>query len=375
MTTETTPPETPTPRWRRWGANALVVAALAAVVASLVGIKGAQIGLLIEYGQAMAQAGPPPEVVEVEPVEARPLDLVFETIGTLSARQGVALSAPVGGLLVELPVESGQRVDKGAVIARLDTRVLRAALAKAEVQVRLARKTLARHKPLLAEGAVAATRLETHEATLAQAQADVREIRARIEERTIRAPFAGQLGLRAVNVGRVLDPGTVIVRLQATDDPLWLDFSVPQRKMRDLAVGAAVTVRVPGGASRPARVESVAPQVDAKTRARRVRAAFETPAAGLWPGMHVEVVWRRQLPARPVVPTVAVHRGADGPWVYRADQTDQGLRATRQPIRLGALSGDWWAVEEGLAAGDAVVVDGGFKLYDGAPISPPPVQP
>lgn len=340
------------------------------VVGALIGIKGAQFGLLAEHGEASAQAGPPPESVAVHTVEIQRVAEHLEAVGTLRARRGVVLSNTSAGAITHLNFESGQAVEAGAVLLRLDTRMEQARLNEARATVRLARQTLERQMPLRESGVVTASEIENAEATLAQAQARAQALQAEIALKTLRAPFAGRLGIRQVDVGQYLPPGTPIVSLEGSDG-LVVDFSVPQDVLPRLEEGSAtVDLRWQNGegeAHLEVPLSAISPRLDSATRSAALRADVpETP--NLHPGMFVEVrlpITETQLP---MVPSTSIIRSSYGDRVFVIEEGEQGLVARERFITRGIAEGDFTAIAEGLQPGDRVASSGAFKLYEGAPV-------
>lgn len=347
-----------------------LILALAGLLVGIGSIKGAQIGQLIAYGEAAAAAGPPPEAVSVHTVQDTSVDAKLHLIGTVAADRGVAVSNATPGVLASLAFESGAQVRKGEVIARLDTSVERAALDKARAQERLAAQNLKRSRPLAGEGHVAATRIDNDEAALRQAQAEVKRLKAEIELKVVRAPFDGRLGIRKADLGQYLAPGTELVTLQASDS-LWIDFSVPQRFLAELDVDDQVSATWPGHEGEPVegRVRAIAPNVATDSRTVLVRAELETaPTDDLRPGMYVEVDWLIDTAVRPVVPPTALVRAKGDERLFVVVERDGREYVERRSVHTGASVEEGVAVTEGLKAGERVVSQGVFKLYDGAPI-------
>jgi membrane fusion protein (multidrug efflux system) len=208
-----------------------------------------------------------------------------------------------------------------------------------------------------------------------QTEARVGEIRATIDRKRIRAPFAGVLGIRQVNVGQYLNGGDPVVSLQALD-PIYVDFAVPQQEVGRVSVGHGVEVSGEGlaqakGSGRVAAIDSI---VDEATRNVRVRATFDNAARSLKPGMFVEARVALGAGTRSVtLPTSAIHYAPYGDSVYVVEEMQgpngQSYRGVRQQVvRLGPSRGDQVAVLSGIAAGEEIVSSGVFKLRPGAAV-------
>jgi membrane fusion protein (multidrug efflux system) len=214
------------------------------------------------------------------------------------------------------------------------------------------------------------------EALLKETVAQVGVIQAQIAKKTVRAPFAGQLGLRLVNLGQILSDGDPIVPLQ-TLDPVHVDFSVPQQHLGRLAVGMLVRTRVDGDADAAlnGRILAINPQVDPVTRNVRVRALVANPAQKLRPGMfaQVEVVQPELRTVLPIAATAVLYAPfGDSVFVVEEDadaQSGETQRVLRQQfVQLGESRGDFVDVTEGLKAGETVVTSGVFKLRAGTQV-------
>jgi membrane fusion protein (multidrug efflux system) len=327
---------------------------------------------------AIAQASsfqPPPEAVTTILAREEPWPTALSAIGTVRAVRGVTLSADLPGVVEELRFESGRPVQEGEVLVRLDARQERAQLAAAEAQRELARVNLERVSGLVEQGIVAQAELDRASAEHKQAEARVGEIRATIERKQIRAPFAGVLGIRQVDLGQYLNAGDPIVPLQATD-PIYVNFSVPQQQVAEVRVGRDVRVTAAGAGAREleGRITAVDSVVDEATRNVQVQATLANPEGELRPGMFVEarvVTGERQ--AVVVLPASAISYApyGDSVFVVASAQGPNGesyQAVTQQFVKLGPTRGDQVAVLSGVAAGAEVVSSGAFKLRSGAAV-------
>jgi membrane fusion protein (multidrug efflux system) len=218
--------------------------------------------------------------------------------------------------------------------------------------------------------------LDAADAQAKQAAAQMESIRAVIAKKTIKAPFAGRLGLRLVNLGQILKDGEAITTLQ-TLDPIYVNFSLPQQRLSQLEVGHTVRVTTDAAPGQvfEGSINAINPEVDQLTRNVRVQATLANKAEKLRAGMfaNVEVV----LPTKTDVlsiPITAVSYAPFGDSVFVIDEKkneksgkmEQVLR--QQLIRVGRAQGDFIAVTEGLKAGETVVTSGVFKLRTGMPV-------
>jgi membrane fusion protein (multidrug efflux system) len=293
----------------------------------------------------------------------------------VEALQGTEVSAEVDGVVRSIAFEAGSTVAAGDVLVTLDDEVEQAQLRSAEASAELARLNLERARRLMAQSAIARADFDHTEAGWKHAAAQVDNIRAVIAKKVIRAPFAGKVGIRRVSVGDFLAKGAEIVSLQSVD-PVYVEFSVPQRRLAELRPGLTVTVTADAYAGElfQGEITALEPYVDAATRNVRVQATFRNGSGALTPGMFVAVdVMLGRAAAVNVIPATAVVHGRDHDSVFviaaaeGAAGTD-GLVLRRERVRLGERRGDFVVVEEGPAAGANVVATGVFKLRDGMPV-------
>ncbi|MCA9602133.1 MAG: efflux RND transporter periplasmic adaptor subunit [Myxococcales bacterium] len=347
--------------------------AVLATVGVLAGVKAAQIGAMINAGASYV---PPPEPVTTATVEEVQWKPTFSAVGTTVAVHGVTVASEVPGTVKDIAFESGDEVKKGAILVRLDASVETAQLAAARAEATLAKLTLERVQRLRNSNVSSQSEFDAADAKSKQADAAVQNIEAAIAKKTIRAPFAGRLGIRGVDLGQILAPGTPIVSLQSYD-PIYVEFWLPQQALR--AVSAEQPVRIHsdtfGDKTWEGSVETVDAEVDATTRNVRIRAIVENGDGALRPGMFVDVeVIRPETNNLVIIPETAVLHAPYGDSVYvvdqeKAEQTGKEQLVAHQAfVRLGERRGDMVAIESGLTKGQTVVSTGAFKLRNGAPV-------
>jgi membrane fusion protein (multidrug efflux system) len=351
---------------------AVTLVATVMIVAALGFVKFRQVQTAI--GQAAAFQPPPEAVTTIEAAEeAWPATLT--AIGTVAAVQGVTVSADLPGTVERIAFQSDTWVREGEVLALLDTRQERAQLAAAEAQRELARVSLERMQGLLDEHVVSRAEFDRAIADARQSDARAGEIRATIERKTVRAPFAGVLGIRRANLGQYLSAGDPLVTLESLD-PIYVNFGVPQQAMTGVRQGRAVhvtaaDVAAPNFVGRITAVDSV---VDPSTRNVQAQATVANPGGTLRPGMFVQAEVTLGAPSRVVsLPASAISHAAFGDSVFVvADLKDphgQPYRGVRQQfVKVGAGRGDQISVLSGLKGGEEVVTSGAFKLRNGAAI-------
>jgi membrane fusion protein (multidrug efflux system) len=361
----------------------LVAAGLVVVVAVLLGVKGAQIGKLIGMGKQMQQAGPPPEAVGSAEAKAQSWETTVSAVGTISGLRSVSLSNEVPGTVTRIRFQSGQIAHEGQVLVELDAGVERAQLASANARRDLAVKAAERSRTLAKGSAITRAQLDEVEAQLQTATTDVAAVRAQIARKVVRAPFRGRLGIRAVNVGQYLTPGTTVTTLDAVGGT-FVDFALPQEELKDVAVGQAVQVTFEGARTPPLEgtLSAIDPTVDLATRNVKMRAAIPETDNKPRPGMfvNVQVVKPEQKKVVTVPATAIVHAPyGDSVFVLEdkkpgspgMDKTPDGRPvkiARQQFVKIGAERGDFVEVKKGLGAGQHVVSAGAFKLRNNTPV-------
>jgi membrane fusion protein (multidrug efflux system) len=348
----------------------LTIVGLIVVVGLLAGIKGLQINTMIAQGK---QFVPPPETVTSASVQADSWESLLTAAGSLDAVQGVTVTAEMTGKVVHIAFEPGTRVAAGDLLVQQDITVETAQLRAAESSAELARINFERSKKLLPEKVISQSDYDNAQAQITQALAQVDNMRAVIAKKTIRAPFAGRLGIRMINLGQIIKEGQAIVTLQALD-PIFANFMIPQQQLAQIRKGLQVRVSwdaLPGKII-PGIITAINPEVDSATRNIRVQATLANPDEQLRPGMYATVAV--VLPAKAdvlAIPATAVLYApySDSVFVIEAQKAADGAPAgqtvRQQFVRLGEKRGDFIAVTSGLKAEETVVSTGVFKLRNG----------
>jgi membrane fusion protein, multidrug efflux system len=363
-------------RRRMWLRYVAVALALVVVIAALAGVKIKQITTLIGFGKQMQAAGPPPESVGTSVAEAKTWEATLSAVGSISGAQSVQVAAETPGTVTKIHFDSGDVVKQGQVLVSLDARTESAQIAALQSRVALAKTNLARAKQLLDVGAIPRAEYDAASNELVSAESGLASLRAQIGQKTVRAPFAGRTGIRAINVGQYLAPGTMITTLESQGG-MFVDFSLPQEDLAVLAVGNKVRVGLRGDkTSIEGAITAVDPTIDPVTRNIKLRAAIdEAGAAGkLRSGMYVTV--QVVLPTQTnvvAVPLTAIVHATYGNSVFIVEDgkspMGQPNKVARQAfVKLGPARGDFVAVIDGLKAGQTIVSEGAFKLRNGAPV-------
>lgn len=340
-------------------------------VVAFQGFKNTMIGKAIK-GQAN-----PPQTVSTTVAQTSTWQPTVEALGSFSASQQAALSAEVSGQVTAIHFDSGQRVRAGQTLVELNPAPLKAQLAQFEAAAALAATTLKRDEAQLAVQAISQSVVDTDKATLKSAQAQVAAQKALIAQKTISAPFPGQLGIRQVNLGQYLAPGTAVVTLQKLD-PMEVDFSVPQSQIDLVRVGMKAQIEtsaVPGQGFHGI-VTAIEPQIDTATRNLKVRARVPNPRNTLLPGAFATVRIGQGEPVQYVtLPNAAITYNPYGATVFivtdhgKGANGKSGLTVEQRFITTGPTRGDQVAILKGLKAGETVVTAGQLKLRNGSPVT------
>ncbi|MBI5538225.1 MAG: efflux RND transporter periplasmic adaptor subunit [Deltaproteobacteria bacterium] len=353
------------------------VAGLVALVGALAGLKASQISSLINMGKKFQQAGPPPETVSVTHAQLQPWEGTMTTVGSVAAARGVSVSNDAPGVVTRILFESGQIVRAGQTLVVLEASAEHAQLASARARRKLAELTASRSRTLVHNDVIAPAQLDSDEAQLKTATTDEAALQAVIDRKVVRAPFSGRLGIRAINLGQYLSPGTPIAMLEAIDT-VFVDFTLPQQRLADARVGLPVRIAVDAQQSGKAPsiegvITAVDPQVDQATRTIKLRASVPNHEEKLRPGMFVTVavVLPAQAPVIAIPATALLHASfGDTVFVVEDKADPKGgppLKVARQQfVRPGEARGDFVSIVEGLSAGQTVVSAGAFKLRNGS---------
>jgi membrane fusion protein (multidrug efflux system) len=355
--------------------------ALLVLVGGLATVKFSQISMLINMGKEMQKLGPPPETVGTAKAEEQTWGGSVSAVGTITSGKGVAISNEVPGIVSAIRFESGAFVKQGQILLELDSRAERAQLASIEARKELATSNVGRTRALAADNAIAQAQLDADESALKTSNADLNALSAQIDRKVVRAPFSGRLGIRQVNLGQYLNPGTMLTVLEAID-MVFVDFALPQQRLETVSVGMPVQVAVEGlvGLTAEGRIAAIDPAVDATTRTLKLRATVPNRDEKLRPGMFAKVtVVLPDKGAVTAIPASAVVRASFGDSVFVVEDKKDGSGsvvtgpdgkqskvARQQFVRLGEARGDFIAIADGVTAGQEIVTAGAFKLRNGS---------
>lgn len=332
----------------------------------------AGLGLLLSAcGRDAAPAGPgqgaPAAMVTTQVAAMLPWNDTIAALGTVKARESVTITAKVSETVERVHFDSGDEVVAGAPLVTLSGKQQQAALQAAEASAREAEQQYRRGSELVGQQLIARSLLDTQRATRDAAVARVAQMRADIGDRSIRAPFAGRLGIRQVSPGALVTPGTVVATLDDISR-VYVDFPVPEVHLAHLAAGQALagtSVAWPG-VTFQGEVSSVDARVDAATRAVLVRGDFPNLERRLRPGMLLQVELSRPQRQALVLPEIAVVQVGRDTFVWRVKQDGTVERAT---VEVGERRAGQVEILRGIEAGDRIVIDGTGKLRPGMAIT------
>jgi membrane fusion protein, multidrug efflux system len=295
----------------------------------------------------------------------------LDAVGTLRAINGADLSSEVAGIVSQLSFDSGGDVEKDAVLVQLRDDDDIARLHALDATAKLAQLTLDRDLKQLKEQAVSQAAVDNDVAALnnAKAQADAQQ--AVIDKKTIRAPFAGHLGIRQVDIGQYLNPGAVVVTLQQLD-PIYIDFNMPEKDLSLINVGQKVVAHIDAmsGTAFDGEIAAINSKVDEATRNIQARAIFKNPDHKLLPGMFANVSVTVGEPQKLLtLPQTAITYNPYGDTVFVVTKDDNDKPVAQQNfVTVGATRGDQIAVLTGIKEGDEIVTSGQLKLRNGVPL-------
>src|SRR5262252_2282279 len=369
------------PKTVRW--FLIIALLLALVLGGLYGFNRFREQAIATY---FATNKPPPAQISAVEVKTETVPRFANGIGSVTAVHQVTINPEVGGRVTKIFFEAGAVVKASDPLVQLNDAPERGDLASYEAQARLAEIEVGRSSQLAQREFASRETLDQRRSQLDQARAMILKTEALIAQKLIRAPFAGKLGVRQIEVGQYLTPGAPIVTL--TDlSMLYVNFTLPGRQRPEIKAGQQVAVRsdaFPGRAF-DAKITTIEPQISADTRTMMVQATMQNPDDALLPGMFVDA--QVVLPPQPdmlVLPATAVEYTlyGDSVFVIRDDGKDANgqpiLKAVRTPVKTGARWGENVAILAGLKPGERVVSAGQVKVQNGAQVkigSPAPTPP
>ena len=348
----------------------------------LVLIAGLAFGFYLHIQKLIASA-PKPGAQTVTSLTVKPLEWKpqITSIANLSPVKGVDLSSEVSGLVKEVLFKSGQVVKAGEPLILLNAEAEAAQYSAAQASAELAEVVYQRDKAQLAVQAISQAQLDVDLADLKVKKAQAALQKANLDKKTIKAPFAGKLGITAIVAGQYLNPGDKVVTLQ-TLNPIYADFFQPQQKISQLKIGQTVDLSVDAYPDQKivGRVTTLNPKVDQNSRNIQVQATFNNPNNQLLPGMYAKVnVYLGQAQKYLTLPQTAITYNPYGSTVFVIEEeegktpegTPDGKKqkvAKQVFVTTGETRGDQVAIVKGLKEGQEVVTTGQLKLKNGTPV-------
>lgn len=321
---------------------------------------------------------PPPSTISSSTATAVNYQPSLYSVGSVVAINGVTLSPELAGVVEKINFESGEMAAQGQSLVQMDTDLDEQDLKSNLAKLQLDKLDFERKKRLYHTGAISVSDYDLASSSLIQTQAMVDRDQVTIAKKNIKAPFAGKLGIRQVNLGQYLNPGDAIVTLQQID-PLFVNFNLPQQYLPKLYMGqkVGVTSDLFPGEIFYGQVTAINAQVTKDTRNIEVQATVPNSNQKLYPGIFADVnVYLPQQQNVVVVPQTAVSYSLYGDVVYVLTPTKEQDKTTKQPIytvkelyiKTGQQIGNNVVIKSGIKAGDLVVNSGQLKLQDGASV-------
>jgi membrane fusion protein, multidrug efflux system len=368
----------PTPKKRRPPYIRAILIAILLLVA-IIGVLGYFKVTQIMGFVALAKSGaftPPPTAVTTAIAAQSEWQPTLDTIGTVTAINGVTVSTDLAGIVDKIAFTSGTVVKAGDLLVHLNTDQEQAQLEQAQAQLDLSRLTLNRDRDLLAKRTIAQQDYDTAEATYRQNEATVDQYKALIARKTLRAPFDGVVGIRQANLGQYLNTGDPVVTVQSFD-PIYVNFTLPQQDLSKLACQQEVELRLDayGDTVFSGKINAINAMVDQATRNIQVQATLQNSDQKLRPGMFAKV--SVILPERePVIalPASSIHYAPYGDSIFivsdeKDEKTGKSTKIVKEQfVKLGAAKGDLISIKSGIKPGEEVVTSGVFRLKSGAAV-------
>ena len=326
--------------------------------------------------KAIADLRNPPQTVSTITAATQSWQQKLEGVGSVRAEKGAELSPQVSGIVKALHFTSGEKVEKGTLLVELEAADDIAHLEALKAMEALAQLNYDRDTHLLKTDAVSKQVADTDLATLKSDHAQVEQQQALVGYKSITAPFSGRLGIRQVDLGQYLAPGTPIVTLQQLD-PIFVDFYLPQQALAKIKVGQDVTAKVDTypDLEFAGKIQAINPLVNTASRNVQIRAAFNNPDEKLLPGMFATVDIDVGTPQHYVtLPKTAIYYNSYGDIAYVIKDGGKGKGGEKQRVaqqvflKTGDTRGDQVAVLTGIEPGDIVVTAGQNKLHNGSPV-------
>jgi membrane fusion protein (multidrug efflux system) len=345
----------------------VLLTALFVLLIIIFGTKMLQFKAMSASADAMT---PPPVSVSTFIVEEQTWSKSINVIGSINPTQGVLLQAEVEGVVRDINFENGKEVQAGDLLVQLDISVENAELRAAKALASLAILELKRAKRLNKSGNTSQSDLDRAVAEAQRREAEVENIEARIARKTIRAPFAGEVGIRQINLGQYVPSGAALVSLQSYET-VYANFSLPQNTLSKIKNGYAIELTTDAypGETFEGTLTAISPEIDPATRSISVQATFNNSDGLLRAGLFVRAeVLLPEISNVIVVPSTSVLYAPYGNSVYKVEESESGPVARQYFIKTGEHRGDFVTILDGARAGDIIVSAGAFKLRNGVSV-------
>jgi membrane fusion protein, multidrug efflux system len=360
--------------WWRW----LIRFAIVIVLMGIVGVGMVSFQTFKEkmIGGFIAKMAPPPAPVAAVQATVRDMPRYLEGIGTLTAARQVTIAPEVAGRVTAITFEAGQKVKAGDPLVQIYDAPERADLGNFQAQERLAQVNLGRARTLAAKEFGSKQAADQAQMALDTARAGIARTNAVIVQKLVKAPFAGELGIRQINLGQYLNPGTPVATL--TDlDTMYVDFTLPEQASGQIKVGQSIDLVIDAFAGKTftGKLTSIEPQIDPQTRAIKLEATIPNPDHALRPGMFANA--RVVLPPQKdvvTIPETAIEYTPYGTSVYiikavgKDEKGEAKYIASQSFVKLGERRDGDVAVLSGLKPGEMVASSGQLKIINNAPV-------
>ncbi len=349
----------------------IVVIAAGALLAAIVGFNTWKANFVAKLRLKNAA---PPQTVTVASAQFADWQPEVSAVGSLRAVRGVDVTTEVTGLVRTLRFNSGDEAKAGQVLVELNADAEIAQQHALEAAADLSSTVYERDKAQYEAQAISKAQLDADAADLKNRRAQAAAQAALVAKKTLRAPFAGRLGITTVNPGQYLNTGDKVVTLQALD-PIYVDFKLPQQQLATIIIGQAVNLTADAfaGVKFAGKITAIDPRVDAGTRNFQAEATIPNAERRLMPGMFARVaVQAGDVKHYLTLPQTAITYNPYGATIFLATRkdggTDKDLVAQQSFVTLGTTRGDQVAVLQGVKEGDLVVTSGQLKLLNGTPL-------
>ncbi|MBD1388494.1 efflux RND transporter periplasmic adaptor subunit [Neiella sp. HB171785] len=351
--------------FKRWAISAVVIAAVVTIIA----LTKQQ---MMSGQSAMDAGGEPVMTVEALVVEQTEYAPTIEVTGEINALQQMQLTTELAGTIRRLNLPMGGVVASGQVLVELEHAEESAKLIGANAKLELYQTRLKRLLSLQAKKQISEEQVDEVKADVKLAESEVAQLKATINKKIFKAPFAARVGIHDLELGQYLDSNTVITTLVGLNDSVWVDFQLPQSYL-PLAIGDQVQVSLIGkNDSHSAQIVAVSPQLtNARSFDYRAKLTLsEAAIAQLYPNTLVSI----QVPVAAAqsvikVPELALARDQFGAYVYVLDSDQGDLRAKRTAVRVLATDNGWAVLQGDLHPAQQIATKGSFKLFPSAKVN------